>query len=708
MRDSMKIYDFRYSGFMKDGLQSIPLGNGEIGANVWIEEDGALRLLFSRSDAWSEACRLIKTGMFTLSVSPNPFADGAEFYFSLADATLYIRSETSEIRLYMDANAPCLRLSAEFSQPVSVRFAPLNYRDRSYEWKDDPSNYHMQYSPIPCPESADVVFSGEHIVGQYHFNESSCYEYTMHLQKLEDAMAEVDPLLHRVFGCAAYSEDLQLSDGALCACNVPKTAVSIFSLTQEPASSPEKWHAAMNALIEKHGIEKADSHSLHAAHWLDAWKSCYVFASGCEDAFNISRAFLYQRYMNLCAGSGKYPIKFNGSLFTAGQMPDHPGNYDARNWGGPYWLQNTRLVYWALLACGDYAQMKPFLRMCIDLIPISRERARAYWNHDGMLLPETFTFFGTYSNENYGYADENGIRRNPDRVCTQPGSIPNPYIRWHYSGMVEIAWMMMRYVSLSGDTAFLPDALEFSRQVILFFMNHFEILDGKLMMIPVSSMETWQHCLNDLPDISGLTVLTEAIMESGAADEELLSLCRKMRQALPELPTEIRDGKRVLAPCEVKVDPVTRNVENPELYAVFPFGQYILGKPDIDLARDTYFARRFRHKGGWSQDPVQSALLGLTDEAAAHVIRQSTMVDERCIFPAFWGPNFDETPDQDHGSNIILGVASMLIQSGDDDRILPAWPGQWDVHFRLPAGKNRFAECVYRDEKIVSLEYKNS
>jgi len=105
---------------------------------------------------------------------------------------------------------------------------------------------------------------------------------------------------------------------------------------------------------------------------------------------------------------------------------------------------------------------------------------------------------------------------------------------------------------------------------------------------------------------------------------------------------------------------------------------------------------------------VGAAVLLAAAAAAAHVIRQSTMVDERCIFPAFWGPNFDETPDQDHGSNIILGVASMLIQSGDDDRILPAWPGQWDVHFRLPAGKNRFAECVYRDEKIVSLEYKNS
>jgi len=704
--NQLKAFDFEYSGFMKDGLQSIPLGNGEIGANVWMEADGAVRLLFSRSDAWSEACRLIKTGLYTLSLSPNPFSSGAQFHFSLADATLLIRADGVQVRLYMDRNAPGLRLHVSSDTPVDVRLAPVNYRSSAFEWPEDPSNYHMQHAPVSCPEAADTVFSEEHVLGQYHFNQTSCYEYSMRLQSLEGAMSGPDPLLHRVFGCAAFSEDMQAADGCLRAVGVCELSASVFSCTL-PGSSPDAWRAEIGRLFALHCPEPDDAHALHAARWQKDWQRCYVVASGSEDAFSVSRAFLYQRYMNLIAGSGEYPIKFNGSLFTAGQMAGHPGNYDARNWGGPYWIQNTRLVYWAMLACGDYALMKPFLRLCIGLIPVSRERVRAYWNHDGMLLPETFTFFGTHANCCYGYPDRQGVRRGSESVCTQKGDLPNRYIRWHYSGMVEIAWMMMQYVLRSGDTAFLPDALEFSRQVILFFLSHFERLDGKLMMIPVSSMETWQHCLNDLPDVSGLTVLIGAIEACAGADDELLRLCAELKAALPDLPTETVNGKRVLAPCEVKVDPLTRNVENPELYAVFPFGQYGLGKAGLDMARDTYFARRFRHDGGWSQDPVQSALLGLTGEARRHAVRQSRMVDKRSIFPAFWGPNFDETPDQDHGSNIILGVAAMLFQSGCG-RVLPAWPEEWDVSFRLPAGPGRFVRCVFRDGEIASLDYENA
>ncbi len=707
MIDQLKSFDFHFDGPMTDGMQSIPLGNGEMGANIWMEKDGLLRLLFSRTDAWSEACRLIKTGLYTLSLSPNPFKSGAQFHFSLADATLYIRAENTEIRLYMDKNAPCMRLSVSSASPVDVCLAPVNYRDRAYEWPQDDSNYHMLESPVSFPESADTVFAEKHSVGLYHFNEDSCYEYSMRLQSLAGAMSETDPLLHRIFGSAAFSEEMAVSDSCLRASGICEASVSIFTLTQAD-SSPEKWHAALKALIEKHGSEQADTHSRHAVRWADAWNRCYVIASGSNEAFSVSRAFLYQRYMNLCAGEGAFPIKFNGSIYTADQIEGHPGNYDARRWGGPYWIQNTRLLYWAMLSCGDYEQMKPFLRMCVDLIPVSRERVRSYWNHEGMLLPETFTFFGSHANCCYGYPDEHGIRRREYGIFTQPGDIPNRYIRWHYSGMVEIAYMMMRYAAESGDTAFLPDALAFSREVILFFLNHFETVDGKLMMIPVSSMETWQHCLNDLPDISGLTVLAEAIEACGGADETLLALCKQLKAALPALPMETVSGKRLLAPCEVKVDPVTRNVENPELYAVFPFEQFALGKPDLQLARDTYFARRFRHDGGWSQDPVQSALLGLTEEAKRHVIRQSKMTDKRSIFPAFWGPNFDETPDQDHGSNILLAIAAMLYQKDAPNQLLPAWPKEWDVEFRLPAGPGKFVRCAYHHGTAELIRYEDA
>ena len=41
---------------------SMPIGNGEMGLNLWVEEDGALLFYVSRTDAWSEICRLLKLG----------------------------------------------------------------------------------------------------------------------------------------------------------------------------------------------------------------------------------------------------------------------------------------------------------------------------------------------------------------------------------------------------------------------------------------------------------------------------------------------------------------------------------------------------------------------------------------------------------------------------------------------------------------------
>ena len=38
-------YDFRYTGIMKGPMESIPIGNGNLGANIWAEKDGIYFLL---------------------------------------------------------------------------------------------------------------------------------------------------------------------------------------------------------------------------------------------------------------------------------------------------------------------------------------------------------------------------------------------------------------------------------------------------------------------------------------------------------------------------------------------------------------------------------------------------------------------------------------------------------------------------------------
>lgn len=65
----------------------------------------------------------------------------------------------------------------------------------------------------------------------------------------------------------------------------------------------------------------------------------------------------------------------------------------------------------------------------------------------------------------------------------------------------------------------------------------------------------------------------------------------------------------------------------------------------------------------------------------------------------------DGTPDNDHGANSASALQSMLLQS-DGDRILllPAWPEDWDVSFRLCAGGNTSVECEYRAGRVQSLK----
>jgi hypothetical protein len=73
-------------------------------------------------------------------------------------------------------------------------------------------------------------------------------------------------------------------------------------------------------------------------------------------------------------------------------------------------------------------------------------------------------------------------------------------------------------------------------------------------------------------------------------------------------------------------------------------------------------------------------------------------------WPATWGPNFDWLPDQCHGGNLMATTQYMLLQSdGDTIRLLPAWPKDWDVHFKLHAPKNTTVECLFRGGKVERL-----
>ena len=213
-----------------------------------------------------------------------------------------------------------------------------------------------------------------------------------------------------------------------------------------------------------------------------------------------------------------------------------------------------------------------------------------------------------------------------------------------------------------------------------------------------------------MPTTAGLTDITARLC---ALPDNLISADQRdffahMKAACPTLPTEEKtfNGKpvRLLAPALKYIDK-RNNCENPELYAIWPFRLYGIGKPDLDLALTAYAHRTNTLDLGWGPDGNCAALLGMTDESARILNKKCANSHAGYRWPATWGPNFDWLPDQNHGGNLLETTQLMLLQcDGKKIRLLPAWPKNWDVSFKLHATGNTVVECIYRAGKVEKLE----
>ena len=76
-------------------------------------------------------------------------------------------------------------------------------------------------------------------------------------------------------------------------------------------------------------------------------------------------------------------------------------------------------------------------------------------------------------------------------------------------------------------------------------------------------------------------------------------------------------------------------------------------------------------------------------------------------FPVFWGPNYDWVPDQDHGSVAATAMQQMLVQCHDNKiYLLPSWPKEWNVSFKLHVTGNQIIEGSYDQKTGLMLSKK--
>ncbi|MCX6880556.1 MAG: DUF5703 domain-containing protein, partial [Verrucomicrobia bacterium] len=105
---------------------SMPIGNGDIGMNVWVEENGDLLLLIGKTDAWDENGRIVKVGRVRLTLTPSPFVKGQQFRqeLKLRDGMIEITGgapgAATVAKVWVDVNRPVIRVECAGPQPFDV------------------------------------------------------------------------------------------------------------------------------------------------------------------------------------------------------------------------------------------------------------------------------------------------------------------------------------------------------------------------------------------------------------------------------------------------------------------------------------------------------------------------------------------------------------------------------------------------------------
>jgi alpha-L-fucosidase 2 len=717
-KNKLDNYNISWSTPGMNSQGSMPIGNGDIGANVWVESNGDLVFYLSKTDAWSENGQLLKLGKVRVSLMPNPYKQGVfSQELRLQQGSIYVNYGEAQIRIWIDANHPVLQVDIESKKPLNAKVSFESWRKTHRELKGreahaayaGESSYDESCRKIPVFQEPDTILSKRNNkIIWFHHNSYSCWTGTLDLQALsEAAKINTDPLSDRTFGGLIEAEGFtSVSDTVLVNKNSSgQFQINIFLLTK--IGSSQSWEKSLSdnaAAIQKIGTK--NRLKAHQNWWQKFWNQNYIFISSKDTvqrrlAEIVNHGYILQRFINACGGRGNSPIKFNGSIFTVDcyNRNDEYKGYDAdfRMWGGPYWWQNTRLPYWSMLVSGDFELMKPLFDMYLNCLPLRKAATKKYFGHDGVFFPETMLFWGTHANGDYG-CNRNGIA---------DGYTLNPYVRYYWQSGLELSLIMLDYYLFTNDSKFAQETLvPLVSEVLTFYDQHWKRgSDGKILFSPAMSLETFHTAENPLPEIVGIRTVAEKMLAlpQSFITESLRQKLKLLINDLPEVPTRIVSNETILAPASEFSNKA--NVENPELYAVFPYRAYGVGKPDIEMAKRTFALRTHKENGGWQQNSIQAACLGLSNEAKDMVVESFSKWDRNFRFPAFWGPNYDWTPDQDHGNVAMIALQRMLIQYENDKvYLLPAWPKEWDVCFKVNAPDNTTIEGVYENGKMMKLE----
>lgn len=736
----------------RNSSESMPCGGGDIGMNIWVEE-GDILFYLSRSGTFDENNCQLKQGRFRIRLFPNPFKDAKDFRqeLKLKDGYVEVSAGGTQIQLWADVYHPVVHVEITNAQPLrtEVSYENWRYKERMIRKGEGQQCSYKWAPPKGAVTTADFVSlsSKRELPGMtkkgnlllfYHRNpEQTVFDIAVAQQGMENVKSQMmNPLKHLTFGGYLFGDNLEYTgttdsiyaDTDYRAWNFRSSKASrkeqfCIVLHTEQTATVEQWKQDLQINLQRIAPQGKISSKIVSQDkkqtrlwWNAFWQRSFIEPientenKNDSDIKKITRNYTLFRYMLGCNAYGSVPTKFNGGLFTFD--PCHIDEKQAftpdyRKWGGgTMTAQNQRLVYWPMLKSGDFDMMSSQFDFYNRMLKNAELRTQVYWQHNGACFCEQIENYGLPNPAEYGF-------KRPEWF--DKGLEYNAWLEYEWDTILEFCQMILETKNYANAdiTPYLP-LIESS---LTFFDEHYRQLasrrgrkaldgNGHLVLFPGSACETYKMTNNASSTIAAL----KTVLENYGKKDEML-------KTIPPIPLryiEIKDSLNPAASPELKqtISPAAsweriNNVETPQLYPVFPWRIYGVGKENLELARNTYFydpeAIRFRSHVGWKQDNIWAACLGLTEEAKRLALSKLSNGPHR--FPAFWGPGYDWAPDHNWGGSGMIGLQEMLLQTnGEQILLFPAWPKEWDIHFKLHAPGETTVEATLKDGKVTDLK----
>lgn len=736
----------------RNSSESMPCGGGDIGMNIWVEE-GDILFYLSRSGTFDENNCQLKQGRFRIRLFPNPFKDAKDFRqeLKLKDGYVEVSAGGTQIQLWADVYHPVVHVEITNAQPLrtEVSYENWRYKERMIRKGEGQQCSYKWAPPKGAVTTADFVSlsSKRELPGMtkkgnlllfYHRNpEQTVFDIAVAQQGMENVKSQMmNPLKHLTFGGYLFGDNLEYTgttdsiyaDTDYRAWNFRSSKAFrkeqfCIVLHTEQTATVEQWKQDLQINLQRIAPQGKISSKIVSQDkkqtrlwWNAFWQRSFIEPientenKNDSDIKKITRNYTLFRYMLGCNAYGSVPTKFNGGLFTFD--PCHIDEKQAftpdyRKWGGgTMTAQNQRLVYWPMLKSGDFDMMSSQFDFYNRMLKNAELRTQVYWQHNGACFCEQIENYGLPNPAEYGF-------KRPEWF--DKGLEYNAWLEYEWDTILEFCQMILETKNYANAdiTPYLP-LIESS---LTFFDEHYRQLasrrgrkaldgNGHLVLFPGSACETYKMTNNASSTIAAL----KTVLENYGKKDEML-------KTIPPIPLryiEIKDSLNPAASPELKqtISPAAsweriNNVETPQLYPVFPWRIYGVGKENLELARNTYFydpeAIRFRSHVGWKQDNIWAACLGLTEEAKRLALSKLSNGPHR--FPAFWGPGYDWAPDHNWGGSGMIGLQEMLLQTnGEQILLFPAWPKEWDIHFKLHAPGETTVEATLKDGKVTDLK----